>query len=666
MTLAKAPATDAAGYRPSIDGLRAVAVLCVVAFHAFPSLLPGGYVGVDVFFVISGFLISGIILKGLDEGRFRFADFYARRIRRIFPALVLVLALCLAFGWIALLPAEYAQLGRHVAGGAGFVSNLLLWQESGYFDTSAEYKPLLHLWSLGIEEQFYIAWPLVLVAAWRLRLGAAAVIAALALGSFVLNAAMIRDHAVGTFYLPLTRAWELLAGALLAQAALGRSRSPRALARFTPPPADAMAAAGLALIGLAAATLDIRSRFPGWWALLPVAGALLVIAAGERSAVNRALLGNRAMVAVGLVSYPLYLWHWPLLSFARIMESGTPSVAIRAGAVVLALGLAALTFAWIERPLRHRRGAVVTGALVAAMLATGLAGYAIHRLNGLPERMPQRLAMLETFDWTPSRQRQKSCVERMAVPGMGYCLEPDPPQATVVLLGDSHANQYYFALADRYAARGERLLNLGGGGCLPFLDLESSEKGTTTRCADVMNRVLADTAANAAIRTVILASRGPLYTTGSGFGEVERHNRYIRDRRDPGNERYPEVFAHAMERTLALLASAGKRVVMVLDVPELGFDPRACVELRPLTLAWKPRTPCAVPREVANARNQDYRALVRSVASRFPDVTVFDPWPALCDEASCWAQKDGVMLYRNDDHLTLEGARRVMERFPDD
>lgn len=207
-------------YRPDIDGLRAIAVLAVVAFHAFPNLVKGGFIGVDVFFVISGYLISTIIFENLDKGTFTFSEFYARRIKRIFPALILVLVACLIFGWFVLLADEYNQLGKHIVAGAGFISNIVFWNEAGYFDNIADTKPLLHLWSLGIEEQFYIVWPLLLWCTWKRKLNLFTITVIFAITSFVLNLKGIKQDAVATFYAPYTRFWELLTGSLLAWVAL--------------------------------------------------------------------------------------------------------------------------------------------------------------------------------------------------------------------------------------------------------------------------------------------------------------------------------------------------------------------------------------------------------------------------------------------------------------
>jgi peptidoglycan/LPS O-acetylase OafA/YrhL len=311
-------------YRPDIDGLRALAVLSVVTFHAFPGWIRGGYIGVDVFFVISGFLISGILFEHLASGIFSFSGFYARRVRRIFPALLLVLLACLAFGWFWLLSDEYAQLGKHIAAGAGFASNLVLWSEAGYFDNSAETKPLLHLWSLGIEEQFYLVWPLLLWLTWKLRLNLLTLTVLVALGSYYLSIQGIEHDAAATFYSPLTRFGELLSGAFLARIELHRKASHAAatlklddwFSRVIyehPGEADGTtlanvaSALGLLLLAYGVWRMDGEIGCPGKWALVPVLGAALIISAGQKAWINRVLLSNRIAVWIGLISYPLYL-----------------------------------------------------------------------------------------------------------------------------------------------------------------------------------------------------------------------------------------------------------------------------------------------------------------------------------------------------------------------
>ena len=382
-------------YRPDVDGLRALAVLAVIGFHAYPEWVHGGFVGVDVFFVISGYLISGIIFSALERGRFSFADFYARRIRRIFPALVLVLAACYAAGWFLLFADRFMQLGKHIAGGAGFVSNYVFWNESGYFDAAAETKPLQHLWSLGIEEQFYLAWPLLVYVTWKSRLNLLAVTGLALILSMALNLVEIRRDLVGTFYSPFTRFWELMSGGVLAylSATHGDSwlarRARAGMARIAGDATMRDACGGLGLIVILAtvALLDRSRHFPGLWAGLPVAGASLIILAGPEATLNKRVLSARLVVGLGLISYPLYLWHWPLLSFARLVMGETPSALVRTAAVLVSVALAWVTYRVLESPIRFGpRRAWVAPALCVAMALVGVSGYLTFQRDGLLAR----------------------------------------------------------------------------------------------------------------------------------------------------------------------------------------------------------------------------------------------------------------------------------------
>lgn len=403
-------------YRPDIDGLRAIAVLPVVIFHAFPAWMKGGFIGVDVFFVISGFLISTIIFESLDKGAFSFAEFYSRRIKRIFPALLLVLIASYAFGWFALLTDEYKQLGKHIAAGAGFIANFILWGETGYFDNSAETKPLLHLWSLGIEEQFYIIWPLLLWLAWRRKFNLPFLIILVTAVSFYLNTQGIKQDRVATFYSPQTRFWELLCGSILAWLTLYRKEYFNdAKPKIDGWPANAVyrgkmeiddkilsnviSFSGCALLVFGFYRINKDLNFPGNWAVIPVSGATLIILAGPRAWINKEILSNKLAIWFGLISFPLYLWHWPILSFARIVESTVPSPGIHVAAVGLSILLAWMTYRLVERPMRLGKNSKSKVVVLTILLAvTGLAGYITYKENGFAFRMKDREEFINYFE----------------------------------------------------------------------------------------------------------------------------------------------------------------------------------------------------------------------------------------------------------------------------
>ena len=525
-------------YRPDIDGLRALAVLLVVGFHAFPSLLPGGFIGVDLFFVISGYLISSILYQGLSSQNFSFLTFYGRRIRRIFPALIVVLATCYAFGWFALFADEYALLGKHMASGAGFVANYLLWFEAGYFDSAADTKPLLHLWSLGIEEQFYLVWPFVLWVIYYcgqkypkaqsftnpllLTIG-------IAILSFVLNirGINVRHDLVATFYSAQTRFWELLFGAILAYVTLfpkavdkpgdfvgrslggsvGRSlsNSPgwfrglkerlrehvaiQALSRY-------QSILGLSLIAVGALLITPTSSFPGWWALLPTLGAVLLIRAGPHAFINRSLLSNKGMVWIGLISYPLYLWHWPILSLLRIVKSEPLSVELRISAVVLSLILATLTYRFIEKPIRYgfksqsqaakaKWQSYVTGILIILMIAVGYVGWNTYEREGLGFRnkdrdiygsyfmnLPPDYHYFQRINYQDNFRQEcdfltaeKKLASKNIAPS---CTQAIEGKQIVLLWGDSHAQQLHEGLQKNLPSNWQ-ILVVASSACAPFV-----------------------------------------------------------------------------------------------------------------------------------------------------------------------------------------------------
>ena len=625
-------------YRPDIDGLRAIAVLAVVVFHAFPALVPGGFIGVDIFFVISGFLITSILARELEYGRFTFAGFYARRIRRIFPALLLVMVACLAFAWFALFPDELKQLGLHLAGGAGFVSNLVLWQEVGYFDRAADTKPLLHLWSLAIEEQFYIVWPVLLLLASKLRLNLLLVSAALALLSFAVNVAGVAAFPSATFYSPASRAWELLLGAVLAcslHSAQPVAVFTRAAAAVSP---NVRSAAGALLLAIGLAVITRERQFPGWYALLPTAGAVLMIGAGPKAWFNRVVLSNRLLVWFGLISYPLYLWHWPLLSFAHIVESGTPAPQLRAGLVALAIVLAWLTWRLVERPLRFGQARHNVAILAGLMAALAAGGAYIWSSAG----MPQRAAIVDNARHQKSLvlvedvQNAAACKKRYGFDSLyKYCLLARPGQdPTVVLLGDSHAYHVVAGLTKYYNSQGENLLYLGTRH--PYWGLDPGNEPYQQATQGMLEQALG----TASIRTVVFSTHLRL------------------DDSTPA----ARVIHAAARDTIRRFVEAGKQVILMEDVPILSFDPRACIK-RAGIVSSATRSPCALPRTEVDRQTPGNDALVAGMLREFPSVELFRTRDLMCDDKLCWAMKDGELLYRDKDHLSYEGDLYIGKKF---
>jgi peptidoglycan/LPS O-acetylase OafA/YrhL len=448
-------------YRPDIDGLRAIAVLLVVFHHAFPPLLPGGFIGVDLFFVISGFLISTIIFKSLELGTFSFLDFYKRRVKRIFPALGLVLIASFVCGWFVLLPADYKQLGKHIAAGAAFVSNFAFWSESGYFESGSKLKPLLHLWSLGIEEQYYIFWPLIAWVLWKRQVNLFKICLALFVVSFAINIVTAKGNAVAAFYSPASRFWELLIGSMLAYTKL-HSLSWRQIAveKFsTSSAADQghsskashlSAWAGVLLLVVGVYFINPERRFPGFWALFPTIAAFLLIKAGPKAWFNQYVLSNRLLVGVGLISFPLYLWHWPLLVFAEI-KLGTLDAPTKLGLIALSALLSWLTYRLVERPIRFDKNLPrVSLILCGVLLATALLGGYTYLRDGFAFRFPKFIqALLHHQPKLDEGWRSGTCILDQGHPSSEFspdCVDKVAGNAKRPLLflwGDSHAAALY-------------------------------------------------------------------------------------------------------------------------------------------------------------------------------------------------------------------------------
>ena len=625
-------------YRPDIDGLRAIAVLAVVVFHAFPSSIHGGFVGVDIFFVISGFLISKHIWDELDAGKFSIRTFYARRVRRIFPALSIVLLTCMVMGWVILTPEEYKQLGRHVAAGALFVSNIIFWKEAGYFDNAADTKPLLHLWSLGVEEQFYIVWPLFLAFFWRYSRHLGWAFLGVLGVSLAYSVILVRHDAVADFYSPLTRFWELALGAGLAHSVSNKPANSinRSLISWL----------GLCLILGAFIVVQKNYSFPGAWALLPTVGAACLIYAGEGAWLNRRVLSHRLLVWVGLISYPLYLWHWPLLSFTRIMESATPAVGLRFGLVAASVVLAWLTYRLLERPIRSRpRSGNVIIILCLTVLMLGIAGFTVKSLHGIKSR---QFSMLNGDSGTMVLGADRNKLQRecgIAEPQKSifqYCLRGGTEEPRYALLGDSKAEALFYGLV-RESKQDMQWMMIGT--IFPPEANAAADDQQQLKNRLALETIVHNPSVKVVVWTMALRDIFPVNTETGFIAE---------------NVVMPPEKIAAFSLTIEQLEQAGKRVVFVIDNPTFP-DPTSCISggltssaLLNQFLRRKENPYCTLRYTDHLAGTRLYRQFIAELKSRHPRLAVYDPTPLLCDISHnvCAITHEGKFLYSYGDHIS--------------
>ena len=660
-------------YRADIDGLRAIAVMSVVAFHAFPDWLTGGFVGVDIFFVISGFLISSIIFAGLESSRFSFFEFYARRIRRIFPALLAVLCFCLLAGWFTLLASEFAQLGKHIAGSALFLSNLLLRLEASYFDRAADTKQLLHLWSLGIEEQFYIVWPAILWFAWKKRLNLLTVALVIGLISFLINVRVVANNIPSAFYMPQSRFWELLLGSVLAYVMLRKAAAYELFANkldsmlapiiYAQPPLEKgvalrslLSVAGCFSIAIGLLFIRKDMPFPGSLALFPTLGTLLLLTAGPEAWLNRKVLAHPFLVWFGLISFPLYLWHWPLLSFLRVTEQSAANVGVglRLTAVAVSIGLAWLTFRFLETPIRGatRHKFRINTALVCSLAIVGVTGLVIFKLGGLPGRHPVNEKLVALFDSNPhAPNHNENCDARFPMfKQLNGCKISGPGAPQVLILGDSHSQHYYLSMAK--ALPSKSVMNVMEVSCFPF---SSDDHLKAKRCAENLVMATKTISEQRSIETIYLGGHWA-YLMSGGFGKTGASWRLAR-------ELLPDQvdsFKRSARVVLRALVGTGKNIVFIKDNPDFAFSIPSCFKIRPVSFINEPRSPCAMERHEYEQRMKPYEAVVNELLTEYPTVKVFDPRPILCGAESCSAILNDQLLFINADHLTVLGGDLVV------
>ncbi len=655
------PVAAAHKYRCDLDGLRAVAIIPVVLYHAGIPLFSGGYVGVDVFFVISGFLITSLILPEIAQARFSFKDFYARRIRRLFPALFAVALLSCIPAYLLLMPAELEDFGQSLATTTLFSSNFLFFSEAGYFEGPAEQKPLLHTWSLAIEEQYYLIFPALLLLI-RNRLAARFQLWTLLLfgASLGLSIYSVHYHPTAAFYLLPSRTWELLLGALLAMGVL-RSSDSRWLTELC-------AGLGLVLISIAVFAYKPTTPFPGLAALLPCLGTALLIYSGQgRQTQVGKLLRLGPVVFIGLISYSLYLWHWPVLVFAKhyaIRELHTwEALAL----VLLATVLAIASWRYIEQPFRGKQGWLTRGQLfktsAAVMLLAIALGLVFDASEGLKARLSPEVQRIAEFaeDKPPERKRCEGIAPEELTYQQLCRVTNNDALPSFIVWGDSHASMLMRAVRGAASERGLNGLNATTNGCPPLLGVANVQRDPAGECMAYNERVLKLLHSHPEIDTIILIARWTRYAEATPYRQESGEPLLLRNRqRAAGNVSQNKViFRDALDQTLQSLQSMERRLLVLGPVPEIGH-------LVPNSLAKATH----LQRDVEmRLRKDDFlarSAFVRNTWAQAQSRYNFAYQPVaqfFCDAQWCQVEDEGTPLYADDDHLSSVGADRLIPVF---
>ncbi|WP_321448638.1 acyltransferase family protein [uncultured Cohaesibacter sp.] len=640
-------------YRPEIDGIRAIAVLSVVVFHSGLGLLKGGFLGVDLFFVISGFLITRILINDLESGNFSIITFYERRIRRILPALFVTLALSFMAAWYLMSPIHMEGFSRSLVAVATFCSNILFWQESGYFDTAAELRPLLHTWSLAVEEQFYIFFPLFLMIAWRF--GKKATLSLLAL-AFVVSLAIahwgVMNKPVAAFYLMPTRAWELLVGvfaAFMAQHMEKRQISQPLLMR------NLLSGIGLVAVVGSILFFDPQTAIPSFPALVPTIGtALLILFATKGTLVNR-LLRIRILVVIGLISYSAYLFHQPLLAFARYRSLHELSSAVSVFLCVSTFVWAYLSWRYIEQPFRNRkvvvrRAVFPLGAAATAMLI--VSGVWNIRNDGVNANNDTTIASASIYDACHFHHQATNL-------SMDYCRASLDFNKYYVLVGDSHAMAFFVELKKTLAHEGYGLIAFTKNTLYPIAGTYREGMPDSESRMAFLDSAYDFAMHDPHVEGVYVAARWASHIEGGAFkrpdGLMDDHpfsHTRIAGSSETGLTSQPDLLAYSAQ-FLAKVANY-RPVTLFGPVPEVGVDvPRALL---------LDRSVLNYPVSWYDDREKNALELLRMARNESPNISIVDVRNVFCrnDAGVCIQEQNGHSLYVDDDHVSLTGAKLVM------
>lgn len=658
--MSRAPSPEGHGYRPEIDGIRAIAVLSVVLFHFGAPGLGGGFVGVDVFFVLSGFLIGGQLWSERRRtGRVALGAFYVRRFRRLAPAYFTMAAVTGLVAWFVLLPFEFREFGKALIAATMYLSNVLFFRSAGYFDTAAEEKALLHTWSLSVEEQFYLFLPifLMLLARWpRVFVWA---LTGLAMASLAACIALTPQHPTATFYLFPFRAWELLAGVLLAIWGHGRAGQMSAH--------PILSWVGLGLVAASITMIQPGTDFPGSLALAPVLGTLLLLANGQNdNPVNR-ILSHPVPVFFGLISYSLYLWHWPVLTLATYWHAAPLTLLQAALWLGVSGALAILSWALIERPVRQSRRITARMLVIGTGLSSGALmafGALLYLRDGVPDRFAPNVRMHidASADFLQDFSR---ChwPDQGPLAGVELCPIGPPGDAPKVLIwGDSHVRAMFAGLQAAADQAGQPAWVIWTAGCPPAFGLEKSESAATpaedAHCSHVNANIETALDKMPGFDAILLIGRWNYYTTGTGIG-LDAHNTIqVRAVGDAPDASQPQIMARAWGQTINRLLDATDHIFVLRQVPEIpGYDSRATAQHLAHSAKSAPlENSASVPRDQAARRSFAAEAPLLDLAETGA-ITWIDTWPHFCDAERCSATSQGRARYFDNNHITNQTAR---------
>ena len=606
-------------YRPEVDGLRAIAVIGVLIYHAVPGILPGGFTGVDIFFVISGYLISKLLIHDIDAGKFNVIDFYKRRIRRLFPALILVILTTWIFGLLLFMPNELKSLGDAMINASYFFSNFQLVNEAGYFDVDANLKPLQHLWSLAVEEQFYIVWPWFLVLVWRwkfIRNYRNYIVLTIILISLYITLNTKIDNSVARFFLPQYRAWQILSGAMLAmnEKWIREILLRRCWGKY-------IALCGLIIIIFSYIHIKGGTDYPEFIAVLPVMGALFVIAAPSSLGMSKKLLATRPFVEFGIISYPIYLWHWPLFSMARILF-GSPSSYLLVFLAVLSIVLAWATFYWVESPIKSGQSVNLESnkfyyLCLIGLLALGGIGDFTRNHNGFPARVDGNF--WSQIAWPRDMVYSKQCLGGFKFPG-SFCQINSSAPIDSVLIGDSHANHFFFGLSKKLMTNHEGLIEISGP--LYLKDITQNNVKFILR--------------NKFIKNVFIAYY---------FGRINQRD---------------NPFGQVMNSMIYSFIKYNKNVIVIIDSPGFDVDPSLCTNrpwlARMFESGQRTRRNCSESIAYMNKKRRLYTEFLNKISVMYPKVKFIDAYTPFCKNQRCEPMMNGSLLFRDRHHLTTFGS----------